>query len=168
GKRLRVELLLSAAALLGDADADADAPAALPVAEAAPPTRTDPAATEAGTTLGSLGGPSTPWPTALVGLVEADLLAQVPAAVAELLRLLPSAALYAQEGIDVRRHPTVTRVWSRQGRRGQRRVRAPGQNVKFVASGAVDWRDGWLSFGFGLARTAELFVKQLDHLVARS
>src|SRR5262249_58621873 len=136
GKRLRVELLLSAAALLGDADADADAPAALPVAEAAPPTRTDPAATEAGTTLGSLGGPSTPWPTALVGLVEADLLAEVPADVAELLRLLPSADLYVQDEIDVRLHPTVTRVWSRQGRRGQRRRRGPRARPKTVGPGA--------------------------------
>lgn len=163
-----MELLLSAVALL----ADADEPARLSVDEAAPPSPTPPPSIAPSPPPGSSVRPpgpvSTPWPAALAGLVDADLLAEVPADVAELLRLLPYADLYIQDEIDIRWHPTVTRVWSRKGRRGQRRVRAPGQNAKVVASGAVDWRDGWLSFGFGLKRTAELFVKQVDHLVARS
>lgn len=101
-------------------------------------------------------------------LVEPDFWASVPSDVPELLRLLDNADLYVQDEIDVRHLPTLTRVWSRKGRRGQRLVRAPGRNTRFVAFGAVDWRDGWHSVGFGLKRTAELFCLQLDHLVERS
>jgi hypothetical protein len=38
--------------------------------------------------------------------------------------------------------PTLTRVWSRAGRSGQRLVQAPGNNAKRYGFGLVDWRDG--------------------------
>jgi hypothetical protein len=45
-----------------------------------------------------------------------------------LLTLLPGADLYLQDEMQVAFHPTLTRVWSRKGRRGQRLVEAPGDN----------------------------------------
>lgn len=100
--------------------------------------------------------------------VDFDLWSQVPADVPDLLALLPRADLYVQDEIDIRLHPTLTRCWSRRGRRGQRLVRAPGQSFKVVGFGAVDWRDGWFSHGIARGRTADAFCAQLDHLVARS
>jgi transposase len=88
--------------------------------------------------------------------------------VAELLALLPQADLYVQDEVDVRHHPTLTRVWSRKGHAGQRLVRAPGTSLKAVGFAAVNWRDGWCSWGFAPGRTAQPFVKKLDHLVERS
>jgi hypothetical protein len=101
-------------------------------------------------------------------LVEEDFWDQIPADVPELLSLLPRADLYVQDEVDVRHHPTLTRVWSRKGRSGQRLVRAPGSSLKAVGFAAVDWRDGWCSWGFAPGRTAQPFAHQLDHLVARS
>jgi transposase len=101
-------------------------------------------------------------------LVEPDLWEQIPADVPDLLALLPRADLYVQDEVDVRHHPTLTRVWSRKGHHGQRLVRAPGISPKAVGFAAVDWRDGWCSWGFAPGRTAQPFVHQLDHLVARS
>jgi hypothetical protein len=101
-------------------------------------------------------------------LVEPDLWDRIPADVPELLALLPKADLYVQDEVDVRQHPTLTRVWSRKGRSGQRLVRAPGFSLKAVGFAAVDWRDGWCSWGFAPGRTAQPFVNQLNHLVERS
>lgn len=101
-------------------------------------------------------------------LVPHDLWAALPPDTGELLGLLGRADVYVQDELDVRLHPTLTRTWSRRGRRGQRLVEAPGRNARFVAFGALDWREGWCSVGYGMGRTAELFGKQLDHLVARS
>ncbi len=61
-------------------------------------------------------------------------------------RCLPSchaALLYLQDEIQFAFHPTLTRVWSRKGRREQRLVEAPGDNRKAYGFGLVDWRDGW-------------------------
>ncbi len=101
-------------------------------------------------------------------LVDHDLWASVPADIDELLSLLPRADLYVQDEVDARLHPTLTRIWSRKGRRGQRLVRAPGQSNKFVAFAAVDWREGWTGVAFGLRRTADIFCLELDGLVERS
>jgi transposase len=101
-------------------------------------------------------------------LVEPDLWSEVPKDVDELLGLLPSSDLYVQDEVDVRLHPTLHQVWSRKGSRGQRLVRAPGTSRRFVGFGAFDWRDGFLSIGYGLHRSADVFCLQLDHLVARS
>lgn len=101
-------------------------------------------------------------------LVESDLWDQVPADVDDLLRLLPQADLYVQDEVNLDLHPTLTRTWSRKGRRGQRRVRAPGQNRKLVGFGAIDWRTGWLSHGIGWRRDSETICAQLAQLVERS
>lgn len=81
---------------------------------------------------------------------------------------MPKADLYVQDEVDVRHHPTLTRGWSRRGRASQWLVRAPGISLKAVGLATVDWRDGWCSWGFAPGRTAQHFVNQLDHLVARS
>jgi transposase len=151
-----VEVLLSAAAAL---EPVAGPDLAAPTVPAPPPVLDHP----------SHYDPSAPAvgfdPTTLV---DHDLLADLPPDLPALLALLPRADLYVQDEIDVKLHPTLTRLWSRRGRAGQRKVRAPGQNRKVVAGVAADWRDGWTAFGFGLGRTADLFVAHLDALVARS
>src|SRR6266699_3589326 len=50
------------------------------------------------------------------------------------------------ESVRIALHPTLTRVWSRAGRAGQRLVQAPGKNFKRCGFGLVDWRDGHLDF----------------------
>ena len=65
-------------------------------------------------------------------------------------------------------HPTLTRVWSRAGRAGQRLVQAPGKNFKQHGFGLVDWRDGHLDFELADGRRAVPLVAQLRRAVARS
>jgi transposase len=93
---------------------------------------------------------------------------QVPADLPALLALLPQADLYLQDEVQIAFHPTLTRVWARRGRRGQRRVAAPGANAKVYGFGLVDWRDGWFDGRIGPQRTADLFCAQLRAAVARS
>ncbi len=85
-----------------------------------------------------------------------------------LLGLLARADLYLQDEVEVALHPTLTRVWSRSGRSGQRRVQAPGKNFKQYGFGLVDWRDGWLDFELADGRRAVPLVAQLRRAVARS
>jgi hypothetical protein len=101
-----------------------------------------------------------PDPTLAAELCPADL----PA----LLGLLPRADLYLQDEVEVALHPTLTRVWSRKGRRGQRLVEAPGTNEKKYGFGLVDWRDGWLDWELAAGRRAAPFCAQLRRAVARS
>ena len=82
-------------------------------------------------------------PLPVQDLVEADLWDQLPADVPDLLALMSHADLYLQDEVQFAFHPTLTRVWSRIGRRGQRLVEAPGDNRKVFGFGLVDWRDGW-------------------------
>ncbi len=65
-------------------------------------------------------------------------------------------------------HPTLTRVWSRKGRRGQRLVEAPGDNRKVYGFGLLDWRDGWFDGRVATGRTADVFCQQVRSAVARS
>ena len=65
-------------------------------------------------------------------------------------------------------HPTLTRVWCRKGRRGQRLVEAPGDNRKVYGFGLVDWRDGWFDGRVAPGRTADVFCEQVRAAVARS
>ena len=58
------------------------------------------------------------------------------------------ADLYLQDEVEVALHPTLTRVWSRTGRRGQRLVEAPGKNPSGTASG---WSTG-ATAGLGAGR----------------
>ena len=64
----------------------------------------------------------------------------------KLLALLPQADLYLQDEVRIAFHPTLTRVWCRKGRRGQRLVQAPGKNEKQWGFGLV--LNGGLA-GFG-------------------
>jgi transposase len=101
-------------------------------------------------------------------LIDHDRWADVPTDIEDLLALLARADLYVQDEMNLDLHPTITRTWSRKGRRGQRRVRAPGVNRKLVAFGAIDWRTGWLSHGIAWSRNSEQVCLQIDHLVERS
>jgi hypothetical protein len=85
-----------------------------------------------------------------------------------LLRLLPAADLYLQDEVDIALLPTLTRVWCRKGRRGQRHVETPGQNAKQYGFGLVDWRDGWFDWALAPSRSAQPFCDQLRRAVARS
>ena len=89
-------------------------------------------------------------------------------ALAALLDLLPQADVYLQDEVQIALHPTLTRVWSRRGRRGQRRVEAPGKNDKHWGFGLVDWRDGWLDWAVAPGRWAVPLVDQLQRAVVRS
>jgi transposase len=85
-----------------------------------------------------------------------------------LLALLPHADLYLQDEMQVAFHPTLTRVWCRQGRRGQRLVEAPGDNRRVYGFGLIDWRDGWFDGRVAPGRTADAFCEQVRAAVARS
>jgi transposase len=115
-----------------------------------------------------LAGATAPAPLPVSDLVAAALWEQLPADLPDLLALLPRADLYLQDEVQVAFHPTLTRVWSRRGRRGQRRVAAPGANEKVYGFGVVDWRDGWFDGRIGPQRTAALFCEQLRAAIARS
>ena len=116
-----------------------------------------------------LGAAASPVPPPLGDLVPDPLLADLlPADVPWLLRLLPRADVYLQDEVEVALHPTLTRVWCRQGRRGQRLVEAPGNNAKRYGFGLVDWRDGWLDWSLEDGRKAVPFCAQLRRAVARS
>jgi hypothetical protein len=104
----------------------------------------------------------------MTALVEADLLAEVPPDLDELLRLLPHADVYLQDEVHLAFHPTLTRVWCRKGRRGQRLVEAPGANDTVYGFGLVDWCDGWFDGRLAPGRTAEVFCAQVRAAVARS
>jgi hypothetical protein len=85
-----------------------------------------------------------------------------------LLQLLPEADLYLQDEVDIALLPTLTRVWCRKGRRGQRHVETPGTNTKQYGFGLVDWRDGWLDWALAPQRSAQPFCDQLRRAVDRS
>jgi DDE superfamily endonuclease len=105
-------------------------------------------------------GDLVPDPTLADDLVPEDL--------PRLLGLLGHADLYLQDEVEVALHPTLTRVWSRAGRAGQRRVQAPGKNFKQYGFGLVDWRDGHLDFKLAEGRRAAPLGAQLRRAVARS
>jgi transposase len=92
----------------------------------------------------------------------------VPPDLPGLLARLPAADLYLQDEIQCALHPTLTRVWSRRGRRGQRLVEAPGDNATVVGFGALDWRDGFFHGLTAPGRRATPFVQQLTALADRS
>jgi hypothetical protein len=115
-----------------------------------------------------LAGALAPAPPPLDGLVEPNLLADLPADMESLMTLLPQADLYLQDEIQIALHPTLTRVWCRKGRRGQRLVEAPGANDKVYGFGLADWRDGWFDGRLAPGRTAAVFCEQVRAAVARS
>jgi DDE superfamily endonuclease len=116
-----------------------------------------------------LAAAASPLPPPLEDLVpDPTLVDLLPEDLPRLLALLPRADLYLQDEVEVALHPTLTRVWSRKGRRGQRLVEAPGTNRKEYGFGLVDWRDGWLDWELADGRRAAPFCAQLRRAVARS
>jgi hypothetical protein len=116
--------------------------------------------------LAAAASPSPP-PLADLG-PDPTLVEALPEDLPRLLALLPRADLYLQDEVEVALHPTLTRVWCRKGRRGQRLVEAPGTNAKKYGFGLVDWRDGWLDRELADGRRAAPFCAQLRRAVARS
>lgn len=115
-----------------------------------------------------LAGAISPEPPTLQALVPQADRDQAPADLAALLALLPQADLYLQDEVQLALHPTLTRLWCRRGRAGQRRVQAPGDNSKLYGFGLVDWREGWFDYQLAPGRTAAPFAEQLARAVARS
>lgn len=115
-----------------------------------------------------LAGALDPAPPPVADVVEPDLTPELPADVESLMALLPHADLYLQDEAQFALHPTLTRVWCRKGRRGQRLVEAPGANEKVCGFGLVDWRDGWFDGRVAPGRTAAVFCEQVRAAVARS
>jgi hypothetical protein len=164
-----VEVLLAAAAdprLAPGSDsaraARAAAGAPVPASEPLPPPAVSPAAPPAAyrTLIEAL----LPDPT-LTDVLEAVLAEDT---LPRLLRLLPRADLYLQDEVDIALLPTLTRVWCRKGRRGQRHVETPGRNAKQYGFGLVDWRDGWFDWELFPTRSAAPFCAQLRRAVERS
>jgi transposase len=115
-----------------------------------------------------LAGATEPEPLPVRDLVEADLWSLLPTDVPQLLARLARADLYLQDEVQFAFHPTLTRVWSLSGRRGQRLIEAPGDNRKVYGFGLVDWRDGWFDGRIATGRTADVFCEQVRAAVARS
>jgi putative transposase len=116
-----------------------------------------------------LAAAASPLPPPAADLVPDPTLADLlPDDLPRLLALLPGADLYLQDEVEVALHPTLTRVWCRRGRRGQRRVETPGTNRKRHGFGLVDWRDGWLDWSLEAGRRAAPFCAQLRRALARS
>jgi len=115
-----------------------------------------------------LAGAGLPAPPPVTDFVDAELLDQVPLDVPALLARLPHADLYLQDEVQVAFHPTLTRVWCRKGRRGQRLVEAPGANDKVYGFGIVDWCTGWVEGRLAAGRTADVVCAQVRAAVARS
>ena len=117
-----------------------------------------------------LAAAASPAPPPAADLVPDPTLAAdlFPDDLPRLLGLLARADLYLQDEVEVALHPTLTRVWSRAGRAGQRLVQAPGNNAKQYGFGLVDWRDGWLDFELAEGRRAVPLVAQLRRAAERS
>jgi hypothetical protein len=81
---------------------------------------------------------------------------------------LPHADRYLRDEVERALHPTLTRVWCRRGRGGQRRVQAPGTDDKRYGFGFLDWRSGRLDRELAEGRRAQPFCDQLRRAVARS
>jgi hypothetical protein len=116
-----------------------------------------------------LAAAALPEPPPIEDLMPDLLLSdEEPEDLAWLLRLLPRADVYLQDEVEIALHPTLTRVWCRKGRRGQRLVEAPGNNEKQYGFGLVDWRDGWLDWERAPGRRAAPLCAQLRRAVERS
>jgi transposase len=116
-----------------------------------------------------LAAAASPEPPPIADLMPDPLVRdELPEDLPWLLRLLPRADLYLQDEVEVALHPTLTRVWCRKGRRGQRLVEAPGNNRKEYGFGLVDWRDGWFDWQRAPGRRAAPFCAQLRRAVERS
>jgi hypothetical protein len=145
-KRLRVEALLAATALPS-------------------PPPTDPAPDVAANVAATVAA----WlPAVLPDASLVDLLPSDDPVMARLLAVLPQADVYLQDEVQLALHPTLTRVWCRRGRRGQRLVQAPGVTARQWGFGLVDWREGWVDWAVDPRRAAAPLCAQLRRAVERS
>src|SRR2546421_12737352 len=108
-----------------------------------------------------MAGATAPEPLPVKDLVEADLWSLLPANLPKLLALLPRGDLYLQDEVQFAFHPTLTRVWSLKGRRGQRFIEAPGDTRKAYGFGLVDWREGGFHGRIATGRTADVLCAQV-------
>jgi hypothetical protein len=117
-----------------------------------------------------LAAAASPVPPPACDLIPDPTLADdlAPEDLPRLLGLLGHADLYLQDEVELALHPTLTRVWSRAGRAGQRRVQAPGDNAKRYGFGLVDWRDGHLDWAVADGRRAAPLCAQLRRAADRS
>jgi hypothetical protein len=115
-----------------------------------------------------VAGAIAPAPLPAADLLAAPADEPPPADLSDLVALLPQADVDLQDDVQVAFPPTLTRVWSRRGRRGQRRVAAPGANEQGSGFGLVDWRDGGFDGRSGPQRTAARCCEQLCAAGARS
>jgi hypothetical protein len=117
-----------------------------------------------------LAAAASPLPPPAACLVPDATLADdlFPEDLPRLLGLLEHADLYLQDEVEVALHPTLTRVWSRSGRAGQRLVQTPGKNDKQYGFGLVDWRDGHLDWAVADGRRAAPLCAQLRRAADRS
>jgi DDE superfamily endonuclease len=115
-----------------------------------------------------LAGALAPAPPPLTELVEPEFWPELPAELASLFALLPTADRSRQDEVQFALHPTLSRLWCRRGRRGPRLVEAPGANQKCYGFGLVDWRDGWFDGRLAPGRTAAVFCEQVRAAAARS
>jgi len=102
-------------------------------------------------------------------LVDVDLWRQLPTDLPHLLAALPHADLSLQDEVQFAFPPTLTRVWSLKGRRGQRLGEAPGENRH--PSMALGWSTGetaGLMAGSLLGGPPMSFASQVRAAVARS
>jgi transposase len=84
----------------------------------------------------------------------------------QLLAGLPRrhVAVYEDE-VDIHLNPKIGLDWMVQG--CQKEVPTPGQNVKRYLAGALDARNGRLSWVEGDRKTSSLFIALLEHLLVR-
>lgn len=115
-----------------------------------------------------MAGALLPEPAPLAAVVAPEQIELAPDDLPFLLSLLPQADLYLQDEVQLALHPTLTRTWCRRGRRGQRKVAAPGDNSKAYGFGLVDWRDGWFDDEIADRRRAAPFCAQVTRAVNRS
>ena len=115
-----------------------------------------------------LAGALASAPPPVPDLIAPEFWPELPADLASRLALLPTADLYLQDEVRFALHPTLTRLWCRRGRRGQRLIEAPGANAKRYGCGLVDWRDGWCDGRLAPGRTADAFRAQGRAAVERS
>ena len=117
-----------------------------------------------------LAAAASPLPPPAACLVPDATLADdlFPEDLPPLLGLLEHADLYLQDEVEVALYPTLTRVWSRSGRAGQRLVQTPGKNDKQYGFGLVDWRDGHLDWAVADGRRAAPLCAQLRRAADRS
>jgi len=124
------------------------------------------------TVEGLLAAAALPSPPPLAALLPdptvEDVLTPDAPALGRLLALLPQADLSLQDEVPSAVHPTVTRVWCRCGRRGQRRGARPRPERQEGGVGLVDWRAGGLDCALADKRAADPFCTHLRRAIARS